>query len=365
MCPTNRVTVAMLLALLLISAACNQADVGEDAAGADADADLSDSPTDDAADASEPELASLEEVCEAGTEEGSFTYWATYEDENWQEMAAGFAEAHPGIDIEFLALRDEEMTQRILTSVSAGQSPEPDLISNDLASQAPLVERDLLDTDVDWTALGVDPELVAATNSVRTYLVGLGLAYNTDTHGPDDLPDTWEELIDERYAENVIVDPRGRPFGFFALAWGEEQTIDYVDRLNGTVRPILIEGGTAGMVAVLTGEAMFSTGGRADSALELQADGAPIDIKYLDLVPTESDYNALLADSTSPNAAKCFAGWQATPQGAEVFESVEFKENFSAPRGAPDEADILLVESPEQADLTSQMFQEVGRVFAP
>jgi iron(III) transport system substrate-binding protein len=306
---------------------------------------------------------SLDDVCAAGVDEGSFTYWATYEDENWQEVAAAFAEWAPGIDIEFLSLRDEETTQRILTSVSAGRSPEPDLISNDLASQAPLVERSLIDTEVDWTDLGVDEQLISGANSVRTYLVGLGLAYNTEATSPEDLPDTWEELIDDQYAGDVIVDPRGRPFGFFGLAWDEEQTLDYAHRLNDIVQPILIEGGTAGMTAVLTGEAIASTGGRADSALELQASGAPIDIKYLDLVPTEADYNALLADAASPNAAKCFAAWQATPEGAEVFESVEFKENLDSPRGSPAGATILLVETPEEAELTARLFQEVAAIF--
>lgn len=361
----GRVTLFSLL--LLVPAACG----GDSLDAGDAESVGSDTQDDEAGDGEaigsdeNADTASLDEVCAAGVDEGSFTYWATYEDENWQEVAAAFADWSPGIDIEFLSLRDEETTQRILTSVSAGRSPEPDLISNDLASQAPLVERNLIDTDVNWTDLGVDQQLISSANSVRTYLVGLGLAYNTETTSPGDLPDTWEELVDDQYAGNVIVDPRGRPFGFFGLAWDEEQTIDFAQRLNDVVQPILIEGGTAGMTAVLTGEAMMSTGGRADSALELQASGAPIDIKYLDLVPTEADYNALLADATSPNAAMCFAGWQATPEGAAVFESVEFKENLDTPRGSPADATILLVETPEEAELTARLFQEVAAVFVP
>ena len=80
-------------------------------------------------------------------------------------------------------------------------------------------------------------------------------------------------------------------------------------------------------------------------------------------MPTEADYNALITDAGSPNAAKCFAGWQATPEGAEVFESVEFKENLDISSGAPADATILLIETAEEAALTSRLFQEVASVF--
>jgi iron(III) transport system substrate-binding protein len=307
----------------------------------------------------------LDEVCAAGAQEGTFTYWATYEDDNWARVAEVFSAAHPGIDIDFLPLRDEDTTQRILTAVSAGQPVEPDLISNDLASQAPLVERELIDTEADWPALGVDEELISAGNVVRTYLVGLGLAYNTDTTAPEDLPSTWEELIDPRYAQNAIVDPRGRPFGFFALEWTDQETLDYAQRLRDVVNPILIEGGTAGMTAVLTGEALFSTGGRADSALELQADGAPIALKYLDLIPTEADYNALMVGAEHPNAARCFTGWMASPEGQQAHREIEFKENTTIPSGAPDGAVILSVETPDEADRVSGLFEQISQIFGP
>jgi oligopeptide/dipeptide ABC transporter ATP-binding protein len=136
---------------------------------------------------------------------------------------------------------------------------------------------------------------------VRIHRIALGLGYNTDKLTPDQLPDTWEELVDPAWAGRVIVDPRGRPFDSIGLAWGAEQTIDYVNRLKDIAKPLVIEGGTAGLVAVAGGEADITTGGRSAETLEQQAEGAPIGIKYMDVVSTIDNYNIALKDTAHPN----------------------------------------------------------------
>lgn len=305
----------------------------------------------------------LDEVCAQGAEEGSFTYWATFEPDNFNRIYEAFSAAHSGIEVDFLPLRPQEAVQRVLTASSAGQAIEPDLVNGNIDALLPLVDRDLIDAEVDWTSLGVTEDLVHPSGTVRIYRVPNGLAYNTDTTSPEDLPNTWEELIDEQYARDVVVDPRGNPFTTLAIEWGAEETLDYVNRLAETVDPIVIEGGTAGMTAVVSGEALISTGGRADSNAELQQQGAPIDIKYLDVVPTQDFYHALLADAESPNAALCFAGWLASPEGTAVHEEVEFKANETVPPGAPEDAVVVSIETPEDAELAADLAEQIGGIF--
>jgi iron(III) transport system substrate-binding protein len=303
----------------------------------------------------QPVEGDLNQVCAAGAQEGTFEYWATFEDENWQQIVGPFNAAYPGINVQLLALRGEDQLQRILTADAAGQAELPDAVSSGMDEIiAPIASRNLVNTEVDWAALGVPGDIVHLdTNSVRVSRTAIGLGYNTETTSPEDLPDTWEELIDPRFARNIVVDPRGRPFSQLGLEWGEERTLDYVQRLMDVTDPLIIEGGTAGMTAVLTGEAMISTGGRSDSALELQADGAPIAVKYLDVIPTEHDFNALIANAEHPNAAMCFIGWLASPEGTQVFQEVEFKQNQTIPQGAPADAVYVAVEAPEQAELVN------------
>lgn len=339
----QRALLVVLAALSLILGACGDGDDDAAAAGI-VDGDL-------------------DAVCAQGAEEGSFTYWATFEPDNFARILEPFQATYPGIEVEFLPQRPQESVQGMLTSAAAGQEVTPDLVNGNLDALLPLNDRDLVDLDVDWSAIGVPDDLIHESNMVRLYRVPNGLAYNTDITSPDDLPDTWEELIDAQYNQDVVVDPRGNPFTILSLFWGEEETIDYAQRLVDIVDPVVIQGGTAGMLAVVSGDVLTTTGGRADSNAELQADGAPVDIKYLDVVPTQDFYNLLVAGSTSPNAAACFAGWLTTAEGQAVHEEVEFKSNESIPPNAPEGATIVSIESPEDAEAAASVAESLQDLF--
>jgi iron(III) transport system substrate-binding protein len=311
----------------------------------------------------ETAASGLDAVCERGAEEGSFSYWATFAEENFARIEEVFAARHPGIDVDLLPLRAVESVQRVLTESSSNVELEVDLINGNLDALQVLRERGLVDEEIDWSELGVPEDVIHGTNMVRIYRVPLGISYNTDLTDPDDLPDTWEGLVDEQYAGEIVVDPRGNPFSQLALHWGEEQTVDYVQRLKETANPVVIEGGTAGMLAVIGGEYMITTGGRDDSRAELEAEGAPVGLKYLDIIPTTDFYNLLIADSSQSNAAACFAGWLMTDEGQQIHTEVEYKANESRPPSAPADATIVSIETSEDADLAASAGEKVKETW--
>ena len=311
------------------------------------------------------EATGLAAVCAAGAEEGSFVYWATIEPDNFARIVEPFEARYPDIAIDFLSIREEDGAQRILTSISADQRPEPDMVYGSQDGLFPIIDRDLIDTEYDWGQADVAADMIHPTNMVRLFVVGLGIAYNTNMGTPADLPATWEELIDGQYAQNVVVDPRGNPFDLLSIAWGEEATLDYVTRFKTTVDPIIIKGGTAGMTEVIAGGALMTTSGRADSNAELQADEAPIDMHYMDFVPIRVLYNGLMKDAESPNAAACFAGWLATDEGKNSFESVEFKANEFPPAGVPAGATLVAVESAADAEQANATGAKAAEILAP
>ena len=124
----------------------------------------------------------------------------------------------------------------------------------------------------------------------------------------------------------------------------------------------MIEGGTAGMVAVASGEYAITTGGRSAETLEQQAEDAPIDIKYLDVVPTLDAYHAVLKGAAHPNAAACWVGWIATA-GKQIHDESEFKSNETVPESAPEGAEILAIDTPEKAEAVGNMSDKVGEIW--
>lgn len=353
--------VALVGVVTLAAAACSGAaspSTGTGAASADASAGAS-------ADASQPAAGggeqALADVCAAGAEEGALVLWNNHSDE-FSQVVDAFNEVNPDIDVEILTLSPDESAQRVLTESAGGRTPSVDAIAGGLDIFKTLIDRDLVRLDIDWAGLGVSEDVLHESNLVRIHRIALGLGYNTDNFTADDLPNTWEELIDPKWDGQVIVDPRGRPFDSISLAWGEEKTLDYVQRLKDEINPLLIEGGTAGLVAVAGGEAAITTGGRSAETLEQQAEGAPIDIKYLDVVTTIDNYDVILKDAEHPNAATCFVAWFST-QGQELYNEVEFKTNDTVPPDAPATAEVIAIETPEESEAVQAIGDAISAIL--
>lgn len=306
----------------------------------------------------------LDAVCEAGADEGTVVFWGSEEDATQDKLADDFAATYPGIEIEFQSLRPEEITQRLVLESSSGRDSGVDVVQGNLDAFAPLVERELVDQDVDWAAMGVRDSLVTDTGMVRSSRTANGLVYNPDVTPKGSLPTTWEELIDPQWAGKVVVDPRGNPLQSLAVEWGIEETVDYVQRLKDTVQPVVIEGGTAGMLTVASGENELTTNGRSAETLEQQAQGSPLEIHYLDVIPTSDFYEAVVASAAHPNAGACWVGWLTGEEGAAKALEYAYKTNDDIPPGAPDGAVIAAIETPEDLAATVDAAAQISEIWA-
>lgn len=305
--------------------------------------------------------AARDAVCEKAKGEGKLVYWNNFA--NPDPIFEAFTKAYPGIEIEKLANHPDDFVQALLTELTAGRPPTPDIMYGELNVLVPLFQMDADDDSIDWRALGVPEDLIPDSgNVVRLYRVAGGIVYNTNRHTAADMPNTWEELIDPKWDHQIVVDPRGRPFDQLSLVWGHDQTIDYVRRLN-ELHPIVIKGGTAGMLAVASEQAAITTGGRSAETLEQQAKGAPLEIKYLDVITTLDTYNFVPKGAAHPNAAACMVAWLAT-DGQAIHDQAEFKSNTTIPRGAPAGAKIISVDTPEQAEAVAAIGKEIGEIFS-
>lgn len=306
----------------------------------------------------------LDAVCEAGREEGTAVFWGSEETATQEKLAADFAETYPGIEIEFQSLRPEEITQRLVLESSSGRDSGVDVVQGNLDAFDPLVERDLVDQDVDWASYGLRDSLITETGMVRSSRTANGLVYNPEVTPKATLPSTWDELIDPQWTGKVVVDPRGNPLQSLAVEWGVEATVEYVQQLKDTVQPVVIEGGTAGMLTVASGENLLTTNGRSAETLEQQAQGSPLEIHYLDVIPTSDFYEVVVKDSPHPNAAACWVGWLVGEEGAAKALEYAYKNNDDIPPGAPDGAVIAAIETPEQVKETVEAARQISEIWA-
>jgi iron(III) transport system substrate-binding protein len=299
-------------------------------------------------------------VCEAARAEGKLVYWNNFAKPD--VIFAAFNKIYPWIAIDPLTNRPDDSTQALLTEIAAGRKPTADIVSGELNTLKPIFDVNGEDETIDWRALGVPEEILTSTgNVVRRQRVAAGIVYNTTAVKPEELPDTWAGLLDQKWSGQLVVDARGRPFDHLSLVWGHDQAIGYVKELLA-LKPLVINGGTAGMLAVAGGQAKITTGGRSEAVAEEKSKGAPLEIKFLEVIPTLDSFDLIPKDAPHPNAAKCIVSWLVT-DGAQTFADAEYKSNLSRPAGAPAGSQLIEIDTAEKADTVKAIGKEIGALY--
>jgi iron(III) transport system substrate-binding protein len=309
-------------------------------------------------------VRSIETVCKAGEAEGALTYWGSYTPETWEKLMAPFRARWPGIQLTLLPQNPTEVVQRILTESSAGRQIAADVVGSNPVLGQQIVDRGLVAKDIDWTSLGVKAELVRPDGPIRHFRALYGLGYNTDLVKPEELPKTWDDLIDPKWGNgSLIVSPAVFPFHVLALDWGKDRTIEYVKRLMATLKPTVIQGTTAGIVNMASGATKMYVAARNVEIQENEAKGAPVGIHYLDPIAGSDNFFYVLNTAQHPNAAQCLVAWQESPEGLQAQYDTEFKRNDTVPADVPAGTRVLTINTPADLELTNEVLKELTPVI--
>jgi iron(III) transport system substrate-binding protein len=344
----NRNTFAAVCAVLLLATAC-------------ADPEASRTPSD--GDAEAVVAGTMTEVCEAAHKEGELISWNSENPEAFQKIFDEFSKTYPGIELTSVEVRPDDLVQKMVTEADAGHRSEVDAISIMMDKSGPLFDHDLINTAIDFTKLGVQPKYISDQNAVRTERIAIGLTYNTDQVAASELPNTWDELVNAKWQGKVVVDPRGDQLQLLSIVWGKDRTVDYVNRLRQTVHPQIVQGATAGILSVASGENTITTNGPSAETAEQQAKGAPVAIKYLDVVPAVDYYTAVPVGAPHPNAGACFTAWLNSDPGRQAKERYAFKSNDDLPPAAGN-AQLAVITNADDAAEVAETVAQISAVWA-
>jgi iron(III) transport system substrate-binding protein len=147
-----------------------------------------------------------------------------------------------------------------------------------------------------------------------------GIVYDTRAIKAEELPKTWTELGDPKYAGRFSTDPAATAYSFLGMVMSEDQILDVVHRVKAN-RPIYGRSAVDVVERVIAGEAAFaistiSTG----EAKRLQ--GAPVDGALMDPVSAIQTVVYTPQNPAHPNAARLFTAYFAT-EALPILEEVE------------------------------------------
>ncbi len=301
----------------------------------------------------------IEETCAAAADEDGMEAWLNFSKPDG--IIDGFKKAYPDVDVELLTILPEDAVPRITTEAASGSQPSADVFYGGLPSLAPLASRDLIEP-VDWESLGVNPEFISVADTVRVAVVAYGIGFNTEKYSAEDLPNTWDELIDPKWDGKLLLDPRGRPYSFLSVDWGQEETVAHVKELIKVTNPVVVQGTTAGLLAVAAGEGDILLNSKTAETQEQVETGAPLGIKLLDTIPVEGTQLGVVKGTEQPNAAQCFTAWVASEDGSAAILEADFKSNELPPE-VPDDALTVEVETEEDLAVSDATIEELSAII--
>jgi len=269
-------------------------------------------------------LAVDQAMVDAAKDEGRLVWYSTLIiDQAVRPMATAFQEKY-GIEVAYSRAPGSDVALKVINEARAGRVAGD--VFDSTTAMIPLLEAGLVESYAPEAVAAYpddlkDPEGRWAT----THLYFLTTSYNTEMIPADEVPRTYDDLLDPKWRGAMAwtndLTPSGAPgFIYNMLAVkGEEKGMDYLRKL-AEQRPATIAASQRVVLdRVISGEYPLGlmTFNHHDEIS--RAKGAPVDwIKMEPLVATTSAIG-ILKNAPHPNAAKLFVEFVLSEEGQKVL----------------------------------------------
>lgn len=304
-------------------------------------------------------------IIEAAKREGAVSYYTTMTLSQSKKVVDKFQQKYPFLKPELFRGGGDEVLNRILNEARGGLNAwdvvstrgdsvltlkNASLIAPYRSSESKFIDRDMVDDEGYWTAYYVNP-----------YVLG----YNTNLVSKDQVPKTYEALLDPKWkGRKISIDDSA--YGFLAgliRAWGKEKAVDYFKKLAAQ-EPVVMRGNTNRVQLAMAGEYPLIIA-YAPTIQRETSKGHPMDWVPLEPVPVQVNPMMLATKAPHPNAGKLFIDFLLSKEGQKMlvsFRRIPVREDIE-----PEPARLFrgykrIVEHPEdykQFNKTVKLYQEI------
>lgn len=243
------------------------------------------------------------------------------------------------IDADLSGLEDQKITQAVAETKS-GAPPTFDLMQAQALHVYTLVSNGGAEQIENWDLLlkEIVPEAHKIKDKVSPGALSgygfqwgnrvLALLYNPRLIFKEDLPKTWKEKTDPRYAGAYSVPPWIGTILSGILKYDKDEWLQIIRGVGQNKRQVLTF--SAAVQRMMLGELKFVEANTETYFLEKARDpNAPIGLTYYeDFTPMDQVMYVVRKGARHPNAARLFALWAAGAEATKIFEKHSFSSNL-------------------------------------
>jgi iron(III) transport system substrate-binding protein len=262
-------------------------------------------------------------IIEAAKKDGEIVWYTSMAVDQSQPLMNAFQKKYPAIKPTLVRLGGGALMNRVLTETRAGRF-DFDVVGGRGEMIQIFKERGIIAPYISPETKLIDPDLFDKQGFWYVhYVVPWALGYNTTQVKKEEVPKTYEALLDPKWKGGKLsMDNEGYlVLQGLMTAWGKEKAIDYMKKL-AALDPVLMRGNTERVTFAGAGQYALILA-YAHTLEREKFKGAPIDWIPLEPAVVEIDPQMIGAKAPHPNAARLFMDYILSKEGQEML--VEFQ----------------------------------------
>ena len=304
---------------------------------------------------------------EEAKKEGAFSFYGTMSADHASRLLAAFRARYPFLKINHYRSGSTALLSKILTETRAGRydfdavDQDPGsiyemarlkLIEKYLSPNRRFIREEMMDKDGIWTA---------------GYHVIVVTAYNTKLVRKEDVPKSYEDLLNPRWKGKMVLDTQDADWFHTMLDYlGEEKGLTFMKRL-AQLAPEMRTGHTLESQLLAAGEYSMSPILYGYRVAQMMSEGAPVDFTMIDPVITKPRLSALARQAPHPHAAILFLDW-IIGQEAQTIIAQEFgrgpaRKGVKSKYGRLDHPKYLVVPADTLAPMYKKRLEQYQQTF--
>ncbi len=273
-------------------------------------------------------MASHDEIVQCAQKEGAVTIQTSSDD--FAPFQEAFQKEYPFIKSDFVVLSGAA-TERFLLEAESGSGQ-----NYDVGYPAPEAYNEISDM-FGWDLQGMAEsgvlDIPKGTLDENNHTVvsagssGIALAYNRDKIPESELPKSWDEVADPKFARGQLgmamdVDLNNVSVLTLDPAWGLDKVVDLSKKMKD-LNPVFTDGHTAASLLVQSGEVAISPFVNLHSLMrevDKNPDG-PLQVAFIEPVPIrESEASGVFRDAEHPCSAMLYIEFTAGDAAQKIFD---------------------------------------------